>query len=425
MGASGQPILTAMLFLYNILSFLALMFYFPVLLLKKGPADKGAFLMERLGRSTYSETDIWIHAVSVGETLAALPFLKRLKKEFPQKKITFSTTTYTGQKIAGEKFPEADRIMYMPIDALPCIAKAVNALRPECFITVETEIWPLLFTLLKKSGAAIIILNGRISENSFQGYRRIRFFMKRVLSQVDFLYMQSEADADRIKALGADPGAVGVMGNFKFDFKPDSAEAPEWLHRVKGRIFLAGSTHKGEEAIIIEAFRNIREDFHDVVLILAPRHPERFAEVASVLREKEVDYIKRSSMTDDHTPAFQAILLDTMGELSKVYARSEVSFIGGSLVPVGGHNIMEPAYWSRPVLFGPYMNNFPVASEFVKKGAAIQVNNRGEIVQAVRSLLNNPEEALRMGEKAKTLVVQNTGAAGRAMDLLRRYLGNS
>jgi 3-deoxy-D-manno-octulosonic-acid transferase len=249
--------------------------------------------------------------------------------------------------------------------------------------------------------------------------------MKSVLSQVDFLYMQSEADADRIKALGADPGAVGVMGNFKFDFKPDSADAPEWLHRVKGRIFLAGSTHKGEEAIIIEAFRKIREDFHDVVLILAPRHPERFAEVAAVLREKEVAYIKRSSMTDVHTPAFQAILLDTMGELPKVYARSEVSFIGGSLVPVGGHNIMEPAYWSRPVLFGPYMNNFPVASEFLKKGAAIQVNNRGEIVQAVRSLLNNPEEALRMGEKAKTLVVQNTGAAARAIDLLRRYLGNS
>jgi 3-deoxy-D-manno-octulosonic-acid transferase len=346
-----------------------------------------------------------------------------MKKEFPLKKITLSTTTYTGQTIARDTFPEADRIMYMPIDALPGIARAVNALRPEFFITVETEIWPLLFTRLKKAGTKIIILNGRISDSSFQGYRRIQFFMKNVLSHVDFLYMQSQADADRITALGADTGRVGVMGNFKFDFEPNSPETPQWLDKVKGRIFLAGSTHKGEETIIVDAFQKIRNEFSDVQLILAPRHPERFPDAEAVLKEKGVDYIKRTSIVDHNDIHCQAILLDTMGELSNVYARSEVSFIGGSLVPVGGHNIMEPAYWSRPVLFGPHMNNFPVASEFIKKGAAIQVSNKDDLVQSVKSLLNNPEEASRMGQKARELVEHNSGAADRAIELLRRYLG--
>ena len=178
--------------LYNLVSITGLVFYLPLLLLKKGPEKRSAFIKERLGMGDYHKTDIWVHAVSVGETLAILPFLKKLKKDFPGKKITLTTTTYTGQKIAREKFPEADRIMYMPLDTVVCVKRVVNLLRPAIFITVETELWPALFQALKKTGSRIIILNGRISNESFRGYRKIKFIMKDILSNVDFFYRSEE-----------------------------------------------------------------------------------------------------------------------------------------------------------------------------------------------------------------------------------------
>ena len=206
-----------MLLIYNILSTIVLFFYLPLLFLKKGPEKKSVFVRERLGISNYTHTDIWIHAVSVGETIACLPFLKKLKKDFPDKKITFSTTTYTGQKIARERFHEADKIMYIPWDCSLCISRAVRSIRPKLFITIETEIWPLMIRRLKRSGAKIILLNGRISPASFKGYKRASFFMKRVLRNIDYLYMQSKGNAERITSIGAAPAKVGVMGNFKFD----------------------------------------------------------------------------------------------------------------------------------------------------------------------------------------------------------------
>src|SRR4030066_431545 len=247
-----------MLLLYNLLSAISLLIYLPWLLLKKGSADKARFLSERLGLSAYSKTDIWIHAVSVGETAACLPFLKALKREFPGKKILLSTTTYTGQQIAREKFPEADRIMYMPWDAGLCVNKAVNSLRPEVFITIETELWPVLFHNLKKSGSHIVLLNGRLSTKSFKGYNVSRFFMKEVLSYADFLYMQTKGDAERIIALGAQEEKVGCMGNFKFDIELDKRAPLAWREIINGRIFLAGSTHRGEDEIILDAYKTIK-----------------------------------------------------------------------------------------------------------------------------------------------------------------------
>ncbi|MFV1977047.1 MAG: 3-deoxy-D-manno-octulosonic acid transferase, partial [Candidatus Scalindua sp.] len=208
-----------MLHLYNFFSAISLLIYFPWLLFKKGPENKLTYLSERLGISGYTDTDIWVHAVSVGEAIACLPFLRRLRKEFPEKKIVFSTTTYTGQKIAREKFPGADRIMYMPWDTGLCVKKAVRLLKPKVFITIETELWPILFQTLKNNGAYIVLLNGRISPKSFKGYKRIKPFMKTVLSHVDYLYMQGKGDAERIIALGAEDKKVGIMGNFKFDIE--------------------------------------------------------------------------------------------------------------------------------------------------------------------------------------------------------------
>ncbi len=426
-----------MLTLYNILSVIALFMYSPALLLKKGPENRRAFVSERLGMSGYTAADIWVHAVSVGEVLACLPFLKKLKEEFPGNKIILSTTTYTGQKIARERFPGADRIMYMPWDTGICVKRAVRTVRPKMFITVETELWPVLFNTLKRAGSHVVMLNGRISRNSFKGYERIRFFMRKVLSDVDFLYMQGKDDAERIIRIGAGKEKVGVMGNFKFDMELSASSAPAWLEKINGRIFLAASTHNGEEEIILDAYKLIRGKFHDMKLILAPRHPERFSEAAEIIGKRGLDYIRRSEMKqasaagpqrpaakkNEQQPDPDIILLDTMGELSRVFSRVSVAFIGGSLVPLGGHNIMEPAYWSKPVIFGPYMDNFPVAREFLERSAAVQVGNAADIAETVIELMDNSEKAREMGQNAGSIINENRGAVKKAIELVRGLIG--
>lgn len=419
--------------LYNLLFTAAVILYLPVLFLKKGPENRKTFIIERLGLSRYTKTDIWVHAVSVGEVLACLPFLKELKKEFPGRKIYVTTTTYTGQKIAKDKFPEADRIMYVPLDSALCVNRVVNKLQPDVFICIETELWPALFHSLKKAGSRVVVLNGRISEKSFGGYSKIRFLMKRLLSDIDFLYMQGKVDADRILRLGADKDKVDVMGNFKFDISFNKDVRLNWLNRVEGRIMLAASTHSGEDEIIIDAYKSLKKNITDLKLILAPRHPERFDEVAELVKQKGLDYIKRSEITTESGETdnesrimdHDIILLDTMGELSRVYAHVSVAFIGGSLVPHGGQNLLEPAYWSKPVIFGPHMENFPIAREFLEKGAALEVKDAGDIAEKVTGILNSGETAAAMGRNAKAIVDKNTGAVKKAVELVRRYLGTA
>jgi len=418
-----------MLHLYNVLSAIAVVLYSPWILFKKGPEDKSTFIRERFGLARYKKTDIWIHAVSVGEVIACLPFLKALKKEFSDKKITLSTTTYTGQGIARKNFPEADRIMYIPVDTGLCAGRVVRAMRPELFITVETELWPVLTSALKKSGCKMIVLNGRISEKSFNGYKKIGFVMKEMLSYIDYLYMQSDGDADRIKLLGAAKEKVGVMGNFKFDIALDNESPLSWLDHIAGKIFLAASTHEGEDEIILDAFSLIKKRYDNVRLIIAPRHPERFNNVADMIDNRGLMYLRRSGiskghrMTDDEIP--DVILLDTLGELSRAFAKVSIAFIGGSLVPVGGHNILEPAYWSRPIIFGPHMNNFPIYKEFLEKSAAIQVAHAEDISESVIDILLSEEKSAELGKNAKAIVEKNTGAVNKALALVRGFIGTA
>ncbi len=418
-----------MLHLYNVLSAIAVVMYSPWILFKKGPDDKSIFIRERFGMARYKKTDIWIHAVSVGEVIACLPFLKALKNEFPNKKITLSTTTYTGQGIAQKNFPEADRIMYVPVDTGLCVGRVVRAMRPELFVTVETELWPVLTRTLKKSGCAIIVLNGRISEKSFKGYKKIGFFMNEMLSYIDYFYMQSDGDADRITLLGAEKEKVGVMGNFKFDISLDNAAPLAWLDHITGKIFLAASTHEGEDEIILDAFSSIKKRYEKVRLIIAPRHPERFNHVAEMIENRGLTYIRRSHISDERRTTDEEIpdiiLLDTIGELSRAFSRVSIAFIGGSLVPVGGHNILEPAYWSRPIIFGTYMNNFPISKEFLEKSAAIQVTHADNISETVVDILLTEGKAAELGKNAKAIVEKNTGAVNKALQLVRRLIGTA
>ena len=414
--------------LYNLISTIGVLLYIPRLLFKKGPEDRRTFIKERLGLSSYNKTDIWIHAVSVGETLACIPFMKKLRKVIPDRTIVFSTTTYTGQKIAREKFPEADRIFYMPLDSVLCVRKVVTALRPEIFITVETELWPALFRSLKEAGSRILVLNGRISEKSFKGYRRIKYLMADMLSSVDFFYMQDKGDAERIIALGADTHKVGIMGNFKFDIDLHEDLPLNWLSGVSGKILLAASTHEGEEEIILEAFTIIKKELQGIKLILAPRHPERFNETADLIEKRGLSYIRRSSLNGKEITGrsdADIILLDTIGELSRVFSRASVAFIGGSLISRGGHNVMEPAYWSKPIIFGPHMNNFPIAGEFLKRSAAVEVRDSKDIAETVLTLLRDNKKAAELGRNARSIVDKNTGAVKKAIELIRGYIGTA
>ena len=398
--------------------------------------------------------------------MVCLPFLIKLKKEFPSKRILLTPTTYTGRKIAQERFAEADRIMYMPVDTNLCIRSAVNSLRPKLFISVETELWPALFHELKQTGSRILILNGRISNTSYRGYRRISFIMKKVLVNVDFFYMQTEKDAKRIIEIGADQDKVGVMGNFKFDIQINNNTGLGWQNNIKGKILLAASTHKGEEEIILDAYESIKkraknkgpctasgtgehitqtEDnpLHasDLKLIIAPRHPERFDEVAEVIEKRGRDNMRRSESIQPSAISSQPsaatgkeqqttnnvfpdiLLLDTTGELSRVLSDVEIAFIGGSHVPLGGHNIMEPAYWGKPIIFGPHMENFPIAREFLDSSAALEVKNSEETAETVIDLLSNTEKAEDTGQNAKAIIDRNTGAVNKAIELIRGFLG--
>lgn len=412
-----------MLPLYNFLSSIAVILYLPWILFKKGPEDKQAFIRERLGIAEYSKTDIWVHAVSVGEVIASVPFLKMLKQEFPGKKITVSTTTYTGQKIARESFPEADRIMYIPVDTAFCVKRVVNVLMPEIFIVIETELWPMLFQSLKDNGSKLVTLNGRISSNSFKGYQKIKPFLKWLLPNIDYFYMQDEEYASRIIKLGAARDKVGVMGSFKFDIDMKESGDLPWLENIQGEILLAASTHKGEEGIVLDAYNIIKKDVPGLKLIIAPRHPERFDEVAELIKDRGLEFIRRSALQGESATDRDIILMDTIGELSRAFSSISITFIGGSLVPVGGHNILEPAYWSKPIIFGPHMDNFPISAEFIERSAALQIKGPEEMAKIVIELLGDRTKSDSMGRNAKEIVEKNRGAVKKAVELIRSFIG--
>jgi 3-deoxy-D-manno-octulosonic-acid transferase len=413
--------------LYDILSAIALLFYLPTLLTKKGPENRLTFIKERLGLSRYSNADVWVHAVSVGEVMAAIPLLKALKKEYPQKKFLVTTITYTGQRVAKEKFPEADRIMYMPYDnGLGILNKVVAQIKPELFITIETELWPALFYALKRHGSKILVMNGRLSASSTKGYSRVKFFMRKLLSFVDAFGMQDNVYANRVLMLGAPKDKVEAIGSFKFDITMPPLNESSWTWKLQKPILSVGSAHRGEDRIIIQAFKTIQSEMKGVKMIFAPRHPERFDEVEELFKTESVRYIRRSQIDplnpEQSLAGVDAVLLDTIGELSQVYACSDIAFVAGSLVPIGGHNILEPAYWAKPILTGPYMDNFPIVEDFLQNNALIQVKNETELANAAIALLKDRRSLEEMGKRARQIIDKNIGAVSRGMSIIKRHL---
>jgi len=414
---------------YSLIYIVALIFispfeYFkrPGYIRKRWLKDKFGFLDSSL--ITYHLSPIWVHAVSVGEVMAALPLLKRLREKYPTKNIILSTITDTGQKVARERVPEGTGVVYLPFDITPLISSVIKKVQPVILIIIETELWPNLIRSFRKNSIPVILLNGRISENSFRGYKRISFFMKEVLSHIDFFGMQGEEYAERIRSLGVSTAKVINTGNFKFDSSPPS-KIPAWTENIKGPVITAGSTNEGEEEFITSVYHELKKDSPALNLIIAPRHPERFKGVEDMLRLKGISFIKRSAFSNQLPESTivqgQIILLDTVGELSAIYGISDIAIIGKSFRGYGGQNPLEPAYWGKLIVCGTHMENFPVIRDFYTEGAAIEVRE-DELYSTLKELLLSPEKAGEIGSKAQELYRKNAGAVERSLKIVERFI---
>jgi len=370
---------------------------------------------------------VWIHAVSVGEVLAIAPLVPRLRQRFPGRRIVISTVTETGQELAARQLG-ADATFYLPFDFAFACRRALGAIQPELVLIAETEFWPRFLREAKRAGARVAIVNGRISDRSFGKYRFWRNSMRPILAHVDLFLMQSEADARRVRAIGAAEDRVWASGNLKYDLAlPATAPVVSWLEgeveqQKRRPLIVAGSVAAGEESPVLIAFGVVQGQWPRALLVLAPRRPDRF-DAAARLVEESNRRVQRRSQLSFHAAAdppldqgASVLLLDSVGELPGLYRLADAVFVGGSLVPAGGHNILEPASFGKPPLFGPSMENFrEMAAQFLRAGAAIQVSCPEELADAWVELIQNGARREQMGRKARELVDQSRGATERSL----------
>lgn len=399
---------------------------------RAGLSERLGFVPPRLRRQA-KPGSIWIHAVSVGEVLAISQLAGELKNIVPQRPVFVSTTTAAAQSLARERFGEA-QVFFMPLDFGLAVRAYLDLLRPSLLVLAETEFWPNLLHLARKRGAPVAIVNARISDRSFPRYCRFRWFFARVLAEVDLFLAQTEEDARRLREIGAATERVQVSGNLKFDVRNASASPlQEDLRRAisgDSAVIVCGSTAEGEEELLLQAFREILRQHPSAVMVLAPRHPERFDKVANLIAAQGIALVRRSSFTATATtgPAASPIsgavfLLDSMGELASVYALAAVAFVGGSLLPgVGGHNILEPAQHGVPVLVGPFTFNFREIVSIFERGGGITLVPPANLAGALLRLLADGEERRRLGQRARDLFLKNTGATARTLAALQPLL---
>ncbi len=389
---------------------------------------------QRMGRLPASfnfdgDESIWIHAVSVGEVLVARALLPDLRERYPRLKIFLSTTTLTGQTLANNNLQYVDAVFYAPFDLGFIVRRTLRVVKPRLFIMMETEIWPNLLRACHRAGVKTLLVNGRISSRSYPRYRLARPLFRRVLRHVDRFCMQSEESARRIVDIGADPDRVVVTGSLKFDSLefPGSPSGDRGRNRVlrffrisRDRpVVIAASTLRGEEEPVLDAFTRIRATMPTALLIIAPRKPERFDDVERMARRAGWNVARRLELRVDAEPRHDVIILDTIGELAQLYQIATVVFVGGSLVDAGGHNILEPAVFGKPIVFGPYMTNFAeIAQTFLDNSAAIQVRADRDLEGVLLDLLRDPVRRASLGAAARALVEANRGARGRTLGVI-------
>ena len=441
-----------MYFLYSLITAVGTILLTPYVLLSKVRRQKYLpNLAERLGLKFPAEIAtqggaspaLWLHAVSVGEVLAAVPFARCLKQRFPGWRLVVSTTTATGQALARERMNFADAVFYFPFDWNGPVRRAFRAVRPGAIVILETEIWPNLLRHAQKAGVPVVFVNGRLSDRSFRGFRRaVKFsagllgaFLRRVLNDATLYLVQTQQDASRLAALGAVTDRVIVTGSMKYDMAvPETNGFVNWfegekLRSQRGPVLVAGSVIAGEEAPVLEAFASIRGKWPQALLILAPRKPERFAAASNIVEQAGWRSVRRSQISlDSHSAGVlgsaghagkSVLLLDTIGELAALYGKADAVFIGGSLEPAGGHNPLEPAAFAKVAVFGPSMDNFrEIATALLAAGAAIQVSSAAQLAAAWAGLLENAERRAQMGSAAREIVERNRGATSATLDHL-------
>ncbi len=417
---------------YNLLLWTSLLCCFPLALFK--PKIKhyfnyrlGSTLDKACSRTLGNKHPVWIQALSVGEVLSVLPLVRLLKMD--NLSIFFTASTITGHAIACQKLKHMVKgIGYFPLDLAPIINRYLYRIKPHLVVLVETDIWPNFLYCVKRYRTPCLLINARISHKSYKRYQLIKPFFKKVINLFDFIGTQRAEDTERLKSLGASSSKVKVMGNMKFDclipeFKKEKQMA---LRKQLGislgqKVWVAGSTHKGEDEILFRTLKYLLKTHPEICLIVAPRHPERFDEVEKLA--KKWNFRVESYTKPNKNSTCEVIILDTIGELATIYGLADFVFIGGSLIPIGGHNPLEAATWGRPIAFGQYMFNFSeIKTLMIENEAAISVNNENELIKAMENWLNFPEKAEAIGNRALGLVKAHQGATDRYFDLIKKYL---
>jgi 3-deoxy-D-manno-octulosonic-acid transferase len=408
-----------MYFTYTLVLTVGLILTFPyylVLFRKYLPtvADRLGFLKVPQLRNA-----IWVHAVSVGEVKAVERLLERLRQRFPGRPLVVSTSTPTGQQLARERRDIIDHAFYFPIDLPFCVRRAADRIDPQMVIIAETEIWPNFLRICRSRDIPVVMINGRISDRSFARYRLARRWLRRVFADYTMLGMQSEMDRRRIEEIGADPQKVTVFGNLKYDVVSSSRPLDTTLATVLQnwkQVWIAASTMPGEEELVLDAFAELRNTHPQLKLVIAARHADRFDAVEDLVKRRGIACVRRTRLTGDG----DVLLLDTIGELAAMFEYATVVFMGGSLVPKGGHNVLEPARYRKPIVFGPHMENFrDITRLFLEAEAGIQIQNATELAPAIRNLLANRDHSAELGRRARAIVEQNTGATDRVLEFLQ------
>jgi len=428
-------------FLYNLLWIMVVIICAPFFLYKllsytdwrRALREKLGFVPEGQSMPGVQKPCIWLQAVSMGEVSAIHPLIRLLATHYPRAYIILTTSTESGQKIAREQVKEASLVSYAPLDLYWAVQHSLERWRPDLLIIAETEIWPNLLRMAKEKGVRTMLANGRISARSYRRYRRTRFFWAEVLDYFDVLSMIGVPDGDRIIAMGANPVKVFVNGNCKFDqaiFKAEAEfkkEMQNLLSLQEGDlVFVAGSTHEGEEEVILQTFLRVRQEFPSLILIIVPRHIDRVPKIEKLVMDYKVgEFVRRSKLPEEGRGDRPIIIWDTFGELSKVYSIATLVFCGGSLVPKRGQNILEPAAWGKVVFYGPSIEDFHDAHELLQEaGAGFMVKDYKELGERCLYFLNHPTELKKRGEAGKEILEANLGAAQRNFELARRLLKN-
>lgn len=430
------------LFFYNLALIVALVACAPWWLWKMATTHKyRAGLLERLGfvrlgrvpSSLHSKAGsnpdlrpvFWLHAVSVGEVLAVSRLVGELDRAFPELRLLISTTTRTGQELARQRFG-AERVFYCPLDLPWAVQAYLRALQPRMLILAETEFWPNLLNHCFRSGIPVAVVNARISDRSWPRYLRLRALWQPFLRRLSRVLAQSENDAERLRALGCAAERVTFAGNLKFDVRAAQESEATRLLRIRSeelRFVVAGSTLEGEETALLEAWPRLVAAHPNLVLVLAPRHPERFAAVAALLEKSAFPWHRRSELSAaSHLRSGQIILLDTIGELASVYSLASVAFVGGSIVPAGGHNPLEPAQFAVPIIMGPHYANFRALVEDLRAHDALRIADQDDLAATLIELLRDRSAAEAMGARAKQVFERRAGATARCVEALREIL---